>query len=116
MFLSGDIKKAAQFAEAFKTAAKEPTSSPTGTSPLDWAAAGGISAMSANPYLLALAGARPAVRATILSRPYQNLMTMPGTPAVSPLLEIAARGANSRVAQQSMPAIGVVSSLEALRK
>lgn len=114
--LSGDIKKAAQFAEAFKTAAKEPTSSPTGTSPLDWAAAGGISAMSANPYLLALAGARPAVRATILSRPYQNLMTMPGTPTVSPLLELAAKGASSRVAQQSMPAIGIGSSLEALRK
>lgn len=114
--LSGDIKKAAQFAEAFKVAAKEPTSSPTGTSPLDWAAAGGISAMSANPYLLALAGARPAVRSAILSRPYQSMMTMPGTPTVSPLLELINRGANSEMAKMAMPAIGMGASLEALRK
>lgn len=112
--MTGGIRTAAEFGEAFRPAAREPVSSPTGTSPLDWVAAGGISAASANPMLLALAGARPAVRSAILSSPYQRLMTVPATPRVNALMELANRGLNNDMVRRTMPALGGLYLPEAL--
>lgn len=75
--LSGDIKKVAQFAQAFPKASDEIMTSIPGTSPLDWAMGGGISASLGNPAGLATVLARPGARSLILSRPYQSVMTQP---------------------------------------
>lgn len=76
--LSEGMKKVAQFANAYPTAAKEITSSMPGLSPLDYATGGLAAAATQNPALWAATMSRPLVRSTILSRPYQNLMTTPG--------------------------------------
>lgn len=75
--LSGDIKKVAQFAQAFPKAADEVSSSMPGISPLDFYGAGGLSAMTGNPLSMLAIGARPAARATILSQPFQRGMGSP---------------------------------------
>jgi len=77
--LSGEIKQAAQFAQAFPKAAEEITSSMPGVSPLDYATAGIGAAASGNPGLLASIMGRPVVRGTILSQPYQRMMVNPPT-------------------------------------
>jgi hypothetical protein len=91
--LSGELKTAARFGLAFPKAADEITSSMPGISPLDYAAAGISSAASGNVGMLGTIMARPLVRSTILSRPYQSVMTNPN---VSPtLLQLAAPAASS---------------------
>ena len=92
--LSGDIKKVASFAQAFPKAADEVASSMPGISPLDFYGAGGISAITGNPLSMLAVGARPAARATILSRPFQNAM---GAPSYS--VNAALRGLGSAPGQ-----------------
>lgn len=75
--LSGDIKKVAQFAQAFPKAADEVASSMPGISPLDFYGAGGLSAMTGNPLSMLAIGARPIARGTILSQPFQRGMGAP---------------------------------------
>jgi hypothetical protein len=67
--LSGELKKAAEFASQFPKAAQtvEKMGSLPQTSPLDWAAAGSVSAATANPLLMAGVLARPGARAAALS-------------------------------------------------
>lgn len=84
--VTGELRQAADFAAAFPTAAKVPEQmgSLPQLSPLDWAAAGGISAAMANPAYLATLFARPAARAAVLSGPVQSRLTVPATaPAIS---------------------------------
>jgi hypothetical protein len=78
--LSGGLKTAAGFAQAFPKAAQdvEKSGAALATSPLDWGAMGTISALTGNPYVMAGVAARPAARSLILSQPYQSLMTQPG--------------------------------------
>lgn len=75
--LEGDMKTAAQFAQTFPRATQEITSSMPMVSPLDFYAAGGVSAITQNPAAMAAVLARPAAREAILSAPYQRLMTQP---------------------------------------
>lgn len=72
--LTGELKQAAEFAARFPKAAQtvEGMGSLPQTSPLDWAAFGGIGAATANPFALLGVGARPAARAAVLSSPVQR--------------------------------------------
>ncbi len=71
--LSGELKQIAEFAGRFPKAAQpvEQMGSLPGVSPLDWAAAGGISAGVGTAGLLSL-GARPIARSAALSGPVQR--------------------------------------------
>lgn len=87
--LSGEIRQAAQFAQAFPKAARTPEQmgSLPQFSPLDVTAGAGISAILQNPAYLATLGIRPAARATALSPYIQNrLVQNPND--ISQLLEI----------------------------
>lgn len=75
--LSGGLQTAAEFASGFPKAADEVMSSMPGVSPLDYATAGGLGAVTGNPSWLAAIAGRPAVRAGILSGPYQRTMGAP---------------------------------------
>lgn len=80
--LSGELRKAAEFATAFPKAAQpvERMGSLPQTSPLDWAAAGSVSAATANPLMMAGVLARPAARATALSPMVQNRLATTANP------------------------------------
>jgi hypothetical protein len=84
--LSGDLKDAAEFAGRFPKAAQtiEQMGSLPQTSPLDWMAAGTLSASTANPLLLAGAMARPGARALSLSPIIQNRLVQPEAGSLSP--------------------------------
>jgi hypothetical protein len=87
--LSGELKQAAEFAQAFPKAARTPEQmgSLPQLSPLDVTAGAGISAILQNPAYLATLGLRPAARAGALSPYIQNrLVQNPND--VSQLLEI----------------------------
>lgn len=75
--LSGGLETAAGFSQAFPKAAQEVTSSMPGVSPLDYFGGGTLSALTGNPWAMASVAARPAIRSTILSKPYQRLMATP---------------------------------------
>ena len=78
--LSGGLKTAAQFAQAFPDAAREATAKGSSSlmgSPLDWGAAAGLSAVTQNPLMLGAVAARPTVRSLLLSAPYQRAMANP---------------------------------------
>jgi hypothetical protein len=72
--ISGDLKKAADFALQFPKASQavEGMGSLPQTSPLDWAMGGGLAMGTGNPLMLASMAARPAARAAILSPVVQN--------------------------------------------
>lgn len=96
--LSGDLKKVAQFAQAFPKAADEVTSSMPGLSPLDYIGAGLLSGSIGTPVGMLAAGARPLARSLLLSKPYQAIN---GAPSYSkPITELL--GSNpSRAALQA---------------
>ena len=77
--LSDGLETAAQFGQQFPKAAQVPEKmgSVLPGSPLDWMFAGGASAYTGDPNMLALLAARPGARALLLSRPYQAAMTTP---------------------------------------
>jgi hypothetical protein len=75
--LSGELKTAAKFAQAFPKATQEVTSSMPGTSPLDWMGAAATSLLMGHPAPMAGVAARPVARSVLLSKPYQRLMTPP---------------------------------------
>jgi len=70
---TGGLKTIQQTAAAFPKALQPITSSMTGTSPLDWAIAGGGAMAAQNPAMLALLGARPLARQALLAKPFQQL-------------------------------------------
>jgi len=72
--LTGELKQAAEFAGAFPKAVQLPErmGSLPQNSPLDWIAAGGISAATGSPLGVLGLGARPLARAAALSRPVQR--------------------------------------------
>lgn len=77
--ISGDLRTIADFAARFPKAAQtvEGMGSLPQTSPLDWAAGGGISAATGNPLMLAGVMARPAARKLTLSDLVQNRLIQP---------------------------------------
>lgn len=78
--LSGELKAAANFAQAFPKAAREFNESLPGISPLDFYASGGVSAMSQQPWYLLYPFLRQGVRAGLLSPTGQRLLTTPRGP------------------------------------
>lgn len=86
--LSGELREVAAFAGRFPKAAQtiEQMGSLPQTSPLDWAAAGTLSAATANPLLLAGAMARPAARSLSLSQAVQNRLVQPATNPIAALV------------------------------
>lgn len=75
--LSGELLDAARFASAFPKSTQEITSSMPGISPLDVAVGTIATGASGNPAGFGMMVARPAARALITSRPYQNRMVIP---------------------------------------
>lgn len=87
--LSGGLEDAARFAARFPKAAQTPEmmGSLPGSSPLDFAAAGGMSAATGNPLMMASVLARPAARSLALSPMVQNrLVQAQGPNAITQLL------------------------------
>jgi len=87
--LSGELRQAAQFAQAFPKAARTPEQmgSLPQLSPLDVTAGAGISAILQNPAYLATLGVRPAARSAALS-PYVQNRLVQNPNDISQLLEI----------------------------
>lgn len=79
--LNEELKTIAEFASQFPKANQtiERMGSLPQSSPLDWAAAGAMSAATSNPLLMAGVIARPAARAAVLSAPVQNALARPVT-------------------------------------
>ena len=77
--LTGELRQAADFAQQFPKANQtiEGMGSLPQTSPLDWAAAGGLSAATSNPLMMATVAARPVARASVLSQAIQNRLVQP---------------------------------------
>ena len=77
--ITGDLEKAARFAQTFDRATQEIKSSLPGLSPLDFATMA-ITASGSQPSLAALMMGRPGVRNMITSAPWQRAMTTPRYP------------------------------------
>lgn len=73
--LSGGLDTVARFSRAFPKAAKEVTESMPGLSPLDWATGSIATAASGNLGAFAGVVLRPAIRAALLSKPWQASLT-----------------------------------------
>lgn len=104
--LSDGLKTIAQVGQTFPTAAKEVTSSMPGVSPLDFFAALHLATKSAlgGAASVATLGARPLLRAGILSRPYQNTLATPsytGSALLNGLSSAPARGLLTSGGQQA---------------
>ena len=109
--LSGGLRTAGEFAEAFPKAAQEvEKSGALSTSPLDWATMGSIGALLGEPTMLAGVAARPAARSLILSKPYQNAMAQP-TYRVSNLLKLGEGAVNNSVVRRATPGGATVGAL-----
>lgn len=91
--LSGELEEVARFAQAFPKAAQEINRSGMGITPLDFALSAGTTAASGNPAGFAWLAGRPAVRAALLSQPWQRFMTNPPsyTPSYAQQLAAALR-------------------------
>lgn len=74
--LSGDLRSAGEFAQAFPKAAREFNESLPGVSPLDFYATGGVSAVTQQPWYLLYPFARQAVRGALLS-PLGQALALP---------------------------------------
>lgn len=104
--LSGELRQAAQFAEAFPKAVQTPErmGSLPQTSPLDWVAAGGLSAATGSPLGALGLVARPAARAATLSPFVQNRLTQ--QPAQNQLLQLLRNPELEQLVYRSAPVIG----------
>jgi hypothetical protein len=87
--LTGELKQIGEFANRFKTASQplESMGSLPQTSPLDWGAAGALSAASGNLLPMLSAGARPLARKLSLSDAVQNRLVQ-GSPRANRLAEM----------------------------
>lgn len=87
--LSGELKQAAEFAQAFPKAAQEGVAVPA-FSPLD-IFSGGLGVGTGNPLLIALTAARPVARGVALNPTYQRAMVNPtyglGAARAAPVLD-----------------------------
>lgn len=88
--LEGDLKTAAQFAQAFPKSAQQGVAVPA-YSPLDFLS-GGASVATGTPWLAGAIAARPLARAAALSAPYQRALV---TPSYGP-------GATARIADATL--------------
>ena len=75
--LSGDLKTAAQFSQAFPKATQSNVTVPA-FSPLD-VFSGGVGVGTGNPLLVALTASRPVARSLVLNKVYQNALVNPSS-------------------------------------
>ena len=77
--LTGELEVIGKTALTFPKAAQniDKVGSVLTSSPLDWAAAATAAAASGNPAMLGMVAARPLARSTLLSKPYQAIMSTP---------------------------------------
>lgn len=102
--LSGDLRTAAEFAQAFPKSAQEGVAVPA-YSPLD-VFSGGVGLGTGNPALAALFAARPVARAAALSGPYQRTLAAPSyEPGLVP--RAAAAVLDTRIARALQQATGM---------
>ncbi len=102
--LQGNIRTIAEFGQQFPKVARLPEKA--GGTPLslfDFVIGGGASALMHNPYYLAAAAARPAVRAGITSGPYQKRFVNP--PSTGPSSMIGLGDIGAQVGQEALPGI-----------
>jgi hypothetical protein len=109
--LTGELKRIAQFAQAFPKAAQnvDTIGSQPAISPLDTAAAGIGAAASGHPEVLGTIVGRPAIRSAILSGAYQRAAVVPKTPkAKIPMRRAPEIAAGTRRAiTGSAPVVGI---------
>lgn len=81
--LSGELRQIAEFSNAFPKASQMPEKmgSLPGTTPLDWAAAGTVSGVTGNPFVMGGVAARPIARSLALSPLVQNRLGQGGARA-----------------------------------
>lgn len=99
--LSGGLRQAADFAQAFPKAVQTPErmGSLPQTSPLDWAGAAITGAAGAGPLSLAALAARPAMRAAALSQSVQRRAV--AEPAVGGFIPLSQRQGSERLIRAS---------------
>jgi hypothetical protein len=100
--ISGDLKTAAEFANTFPKAAQD-VAAPNAYSITD-IGLGGFGVGASNPLLAAMMAARPAVRSTILSKPYQKVMVRPASNKLQALIQNNPNA--QRLLNQSGPVLG----------
>lgn len=71
---SGELREIAEFGRAFKQSAQESPATTTNLRAMDYAVPGLTAISTGNPAWLAAMGARPAMRAGVLSKPYQSML------------------------------------------
>lgn len=97
--LTGELRQIGESAAAFPKAfqAVDKVGSDLAISPLDVAGAGfGLAASGGNPLGAAALFARPAIRSTIMSGPYQSMLKAPQQSQASPLEQFLARSIGSQ--------------------
>lgn len=99
--LTGELRTIGRFSEAFPKQTQTVNSSMPGVSPLDASVAALGAAASGSLKPLAAVGVRPAVRGTILSRPYQNALARPQY-GPSPLNQLAVNAMEDRVTRNAL--------------
>ena len=72
--MTGEMETIGKFGTTFPKAAQDVKRSMLPGSPLDWAASGAVSGITGNPAYMAMLAARPATRALLLSKPYQQMI------------------------------------------
>jgi hypothetical protein len=93
--LSGDLKTAGQFSQAFPKAAREFNESLPGVSPLDFYATGGAAAVTSQPWYLLYPFVRQGVRNALLSPTGQRLATPSAGGPIDPKIAAALAASQS---------------------
>lgn len=112
--LSGDLRKVAEFAQAFPKAAEVQKSSVLGSSPLDLAV-GATAATSVGPAGFLATMFRPTVQNLLLSPQYQSRMVMPRAPSPA-LQELLSNATNSEMFRRTAPVMGSLAGSELGKK
>lgn len=112
--LSGDLKTIAEVGNAFPKATQTLPQSYNAISPLDYATAAIGSGATGNPMLLAGIAARPAIRAGLLSSPYQAVAQRGMT--ATPLRDLLISAGQRPAIQQGVRLGTLGTSLEAAKK
>jgi len=114
--ISDEFKTIGEFASAFPKATRQvdKVGSVLPGSPLDWATAGGVSAISGNPALMLGVLARPAARSALLSKFFQSIGT---TPSYGPsvVLRDADAAGRTELAKRIAAGLGTATALEGVR-
>lgn len=96
--LSGTIKDVAEFGQNFKGAAQVNVPQQSNFRPMDLVAGFGAAVGAQNPTYLLIMGARPALRSTLLSKPYQNMLARVKPAAIKKVMKMPERAQAGAIA------------------